>query len=82
MERRRRHEECRPDVCKVVVGRRCDAGKAKRTGRAKFDCMQGIDPKLMMLAALIVVFSFLVNVAIGMKMYQKWTGTPWPPNNV
>ena len=79
MERRRRHEECVPDECEVIVGTKCHVAlvKERKKGagvRQRFEyCMEGIDPRLMMLAVLIVAFSFLVNVTLGMRMYQKWT---------
>lgn len=80
MEKRRRHEECGPKGCEVVVGRECSV--ADRRGRRSGAGMQhrfgysveSMDPNLVMLAVLIVGFSFLVHVGLGMRMYQKWIG--------
>ncbi|KAL8779790.1 MAG: hypothetical protein Q9213_006775 [Squamulea squamosa] len=82
MERRRRHEECGAGGCEVVVGRTCHAreGRMRRVGmrRGKFECMGIlIDPRLVYLAVLMVVFSSLVNIFIGIRIYQKWMGHPW-----
>lgn len=42
-------------------------------GRGRFHHgtrMAGVDPKLVLLAVLIAVFSFLVNVVVGMRLYH------------
>lgn len=85
MERRRRHEECGAQGCEVVVGRKCEVSewKARRAGRmgmrrGRFECMGIlIDPRLVYLAVLMVVFSSLVNVFVGMRIYQMGRGDPW-----
>lgn len=89
MERRRRHEECGAEGCEVVVGTRCEVSARKgRTksvvgGLRRFDqCMAGIETRLLMLAGLIVVFSFLVNVGLGMRLYEKLKGMEHTTDNV
>ncbi|KAI4109571.1 MAG: hypothetical protein LQ339_001684 [Xanthoria mediterranea] len=82
MERRRRHQECGTRGCEVVVGRECDVSerKARRMGmpRGRFECMGIlIDPRLVYLAVLMVCFSTLVNVFVGMRIYQMRRGERW-----
>lgn len=81
MERRRRHEECRAEGCEVVVGRNCGvvAWKGRKgatdAGMRRFDhCMRGIDPRLVVMAVLIVAFSFLASVGLGVRMGEKMDG--------
>ncbi|KAI4196793.1 MAG: hypothetical protein LQ348_002236 [Seirophora lacunosa] len=78
MEKRRRHEECGIDRCEVLVGRKCDVAASKgRTGGLiggmmhSDQCMHGIDPRLVAMAALIILISFLVNVGLGLGMDLK-----------
>lgn len=78
MERRRRHEECGPDRCEVVLGRKCDTAGRRATRRGvvtgikRFDRrMEGFDPRLVLLAVLILIFSFLVNVGLSLSLYQR-----------
>lgn len=78
MERRRRHEECGPKGCEVVIGRNCSVadGKGRNTatvGVRKWveGSFEGVDPRLIMLAIFIVVFSFLVNVGLGMRIHAN-----------
>lgn len=82
MEKRRKHEECGLQGCEVVLGRICEASEAKRgkmgivgRSRGRFECMGlVIDPRLLILAVLIFVFSVLVNVFVGARVYQQWGG--------
>lgn len=49
-------------------------GMTKGIGRARFHqgtMMAGVDPKLVLLAVLIAVFSFLVNILVGMRLYDS-----------
>lgn len=78
MEKRRRHEECGIDRCEVLVGRKCDVAAWKGRTRevtggmmGADHCMHGIHPRLVAMAAPIIVFSVLVNVGLGMGMYLK-----------
>lgn len=78
MEKRRRHEECGVDRCEVLVGRKCDVAASNGRTRGFIggmmhsdQCMHGIDPRLVAMAALIILISFLVNVGLGLGMYLK-----------
>lgn len=81
MEKRRRHEECVPKECEVVVGRKCSIAEGKRKNTAtiamrnRFESSwEDVDPRLIMLAVSVIVFSFLVNVGLGMRIHEKWVG--------
>lgn len=65
----------------MVVGRKCDIAarratkKGVVTGMRRFDrCMEGIDPRLVLLAMLILIVSFLVNVRFGVSLCQRCMG--------
>ena len=87
MERRRQHSECGSRGCEVVVGEGCEASerRARKMGRmgigmrrGRFECMGIlIDPRLVYLAVLMVLFSFLVNVLVGMRLCHMWRGDQW-----
>ena len=91
MERRRRHSECGSRGCEVVVGMECEVSerRARKLGRmgmgmgmgkrrGRFECMEIlIDPRLVYLAVLMVLFSFLVNVFVGMRLCHIGRGHLW-----
>ncbi|KAL8665536.1 MAG: hypothetical protein Q9202_002241 [Teloschistes flavicans] len=54
-----------------LTGWGVSGGMSRGIGRARFQGTMGaVDPKLKLLAVLIALFSFLVNVVVGMRLYD------------